>query len=254
MKEIKKQQMVQSFTLIELLVVIAIIAILASMLLPALNNSRNKAKQIICTSNLKQIYNATNLYVGDNYGWLPKTLYDSEFVFLLRGYTPPGRGAVAVDWSGNGIYGIVKFSSPSAGGIYICPSITNAASCPGWDGSAEAQYYATSYNVTNRNTTDPSRDRGCWIASESLGVRKLDLVKNGSVLMADRYYHTVANTCNKTSFAFAASANTLSTANYGWFAPGWLHRNAANFLFKDGHVFSYSSSENRFDADFIPQK
>lgn len=152
----------KSFTLIELLVVIAIIGILASMLLPALKKARDKAQEIKCAANLKQLGVSSIMYVQDNNNYMFPA-YSSYGNWIQH----PSTGVQV------GMGYLVVNDYMKNGELFYCPSVQKAPDA-NWDiNNFTIEGYNTNfqkmvtrvastytYNVAWLNYTSPASSLG----------------------------------------------------------------------------------------------
>ncbi len=134
--------------MIELLVVVSIIAILAGLLLPALNAARGKAKSIKCTGNLKQMGTALAMYTVDYADWVPTHRMDE---------TPNGERQNGWWFCKNGLGGYLNFDAGRTyswlnrswkGKVYDCPGNANS-NREGYDPGKTSIYIGYGYNTSN---------------------------------------------------------------------------------------------------------
>ena len=225
----------KSFTLIELLVVIAIIAILAAMLLPALQQARARAQGTACISNLKNLYHGLSAYADANKEFFPaanSTVYHAE---KKKKYTYFGWTAVLV------MYKLLpEYKKGSKSNIYLCPTGTYVpATTQGWSDTGDVSYGLA------KGTTGWGQPAYYEPADTYYHANRIDFLKpekKNAILGGDSIHTKSLYQSN----AITTKDPSVTNRGAGIGSNRVLHmrhNNKANVFYPAGHVKSLSKGE-----------
>src|SRR3954451_15402552 len=145
------------FTIVELLVVIGVIAVIAALLLPSLGRAREKARQVACVSNERQIYAASLAFAADNDGFLfrPAKVWEAAGTEVNAKCIFAMKGAGIADLQNGALWRYVDLSVASREALVKCPSDFGEPWHYGsYDGAGGIRNF--SYSLHSRMVRDPA--------------------------------------------------------------------------------------------------
>ena len=222
------QKGVNSFTLIELLVVIAIIAILAGMLLPALNQARNRARSTACLSNLKQLGTATGMYLSDNRDWLMPQL---SYLQASNGnYYKEAWPALLLDYIDKKIrpYPSDSYLTGRLPSTFFCPSFPIHNNCLGL-----SPHPGFGMNQSLRNTSgNPDKDYSSRrITEKNISSNSSKFILIGENRLRNAANHTTGNVHRIISNSTIEKYLSDATDDTNYYLPRLTHTKGSNILF-----------------------